>query len=153
MTRHSERAHSYRDDPQVPDFDDSRPLFVFDGHCGLCSGGVRWLMASDTQGKVGFASAQGSLGAALYRHYGVDIDTTYLLIEGGHCWGMSGGYMRLLPVVGWPWRLFEAFRVLPESWLDAVYRIIARNRYRWFGRHEHCALLTPEQRSRLIDPQ
>lgn len=150
MTRHSLAPYSYRDDPAVPAFDDSRPLFVFDGHCGLCSGGVRWLMASDPDGRVAYTSAQGALGAALYRHYGVAVDTTYLLVHEGECWGMSGGYMRLLPVVGGPWRLFEAFRIVPESWRDVVYRLVARNRYRWFGRHDHCALLTEEQRRRLI---
>lgn len=150
MTRHSTLAHSWRNDPAVPDFDECRPLFVFDGHCALCSGGVRWLMASDPQGKIAFASAQSELGAALYRHFGLAVDTTYLLIEGGHCWGMSGGYLRLLPVIGGAWRLFEVLRLVPEAWRDAAYRVIARNRYRWFGRHEHCALLTPDQRSRLV---
>ena len=150
MTKHSQRSYSYRDDPAVPDFDDGRPLFVFDGHCGLCTGGVRWLMASDKAGKVAFTSAQGSLGAALYRHYGVEIDTTYLLIQNGECWGKSGGYLRLLPVVGGPWHLLRVFRILPESLMDGVYGVIARNRLRWFGRYEHCELLTPEQRERLI---
>ena len=150
MTRHSGTAYSYRTDPDVPDFDDSRPLFVFDGHCGLCSGGVRWLMRSDKKGAVAFTSAQGALGASLYRHYAINMDETYLLIEGGHAWGMSGGYLRLMPVIGGFWRLYGLLRAVPESWRDAAYRMIARNRYRWFGRHDYCALLTEEQRRRLI---
>ena len=150
MTRHSQHPYSYRDDPAVPDFDDSRPLFVFDGHCGLCSGGVRWLMRTDRKRAVAFTSAQGELGAALYRHYAMEIDTTYLLIDQGHAFGMSGGYLRLLPRLGWFWRLLSIFALVPEPLRDAAYRLIARNRYRWFGRYEHCALLTKEQRSRLL---
>ena len=150
MTRYSSEAFSWRDDPAVPLFDESRPLFVFDGHCGLCSGGVRWLMSADQQGKILYTSAQGELGASLYRHFGVEIDTTYLLIKDGHCWGMSGGYLRLLPVLGGAWRLLEITRLIPEAIRDALYRLMARNRYRWFGHHEHCSLLTPEQRSRLV---
>ncbi len=96
------------------------------------------------------ASAQGELGASLYRHFGVEIDTTYLLIKDGHCWGMSGGYLRLLPVLGCAWRLLEITRLIPEAIRDTLYRLVARNRYRWFGHHEHCSLLTPEQRSRLV---
>jgi predicted DCC family thiol-disulfide oxidoreductase YuxK len=150
MARHSSRPHSYREDPAVPGFDDTRPLFVFDGHCALCSTGVRWLMAADQVGRVRFTSGQGPLGSALYRHYGLELDTTFLLIDGGHCGGMSAGVLRLLPVIGGPWRLLEVMRILPEAWRDALYRVIARNRYRWFGRREHCVLLTAEQRERLI---
>lgn len=150
MTRHSKTAYSYRDDPAVPLFEDGRPLFVFDGHCGLCSGGVRWLMRADHRRRIAFTSAQGELGQALYRHYGMEIDTTYLLIDRGEAFGMSGGYFRLLPYLGGPWRLFRVFAVVPERLRDAVYRMIARNRYRWFGRYDHCALLTDDQRSRLL---
>lgn len=150
MSRHSEKPYSYRADPAVPSFDDGRPLFVFDGHCGLCSGGVRWLMKADRKGRIAFTSAQGELGGALYRHYGVEIDTTYLLIERGEAYGMSGGYFRLLPYLGGVWHGFRVFVIVPERVRDWGYRLIARNRYRWFGRWEHCQLLTPEQRSRLL---
>jgi predicted DCC family thiol-disulfide oxidoreductase YuxK len=150
MTRHSQTPFSYRDDPAVPKFGDSRPLFVFDGHCGLCSGGVRWLMRVDREGKIAFTSAQGELGGALYRHYGVEIDTTYLLIDRGEAYGMSGGYFRLLPYLGGAWHLFRVFGVFPEPLRDWFYRLVARNRYRWFGRYEHCELLTPDQRTRIL---
>lgn len=150
MTRHSVTAYSYREDPAVPRFDDARPLFVFDGHCGLCSGGVRWLMKADREGRIGFTSAQGELGRALYRHYGVDVDTTYLLIDRGEAFGMSGGYFRLLPYLGGAWHVWRILGLVPEAVRDAVYRLVARNRYRWFGRHDLCALLTEEQRSRLV---
>jgi predicted DCC family thiol-disulfide oxidoreductase YuxK len=107
-------------------------------------------MSADRRGNILYTSAQGELGASLYRHFGVEIDTTYLLIKDGHCWGMSGGYLRLLPVLGGAWRLLEITRLIPEALRDALYRLVARNRYRWFGHHEHCSLLTPEQRSRLV---
>lgn len=150
MSRHSQTPHSYRDDPAVPPFDDSRPLFVFDGHCGLCSRGVRWLMRSDGKRRIAFTSAQGPLGAGLYRHYDVEIDATYLLIDQGQAYGMSEGYFRLLRHLGPFWQVFRLAGILPEGLRDAVYRLIARNRYRWFGKYDHCVLLTDDQRSRLL---
>ena len=150
MTHHSQTAFSYRDAPAVPVFDDRRPLFVFDGHCGLCSGGVRWLMHADRKRRIAFTSAQGTLGGALYSHYGVEIDATYLLIDQGHAYGMSEGYFRLLPYLGGAWQVWRIVGIVPEILRDAVYRLVARNRYRWFGRYEHCALLTEDQRSRLL---
>ena len=143
-------AFSYRSDPGVPDFDDSRALFVFDGVCVLCSGGAARLMKLDRHGRVNLTPVRSELGQALYRHYGVDWNTTYLLIDAGRAYTATAGYLRLCAVLGGPWRLLQVGAVMPERWRDAAYALVARNRYRWFGTADHCALLTPEQRKRLI---
>ncbi len=150
MTRYSPTSFSYRADPAVPTFDDSRPLFVFDGHCALCSRGVRWLMRVDRKRGIAFTSAQGPLGEALYRHYGVALDDSYLLIDQGQAYGLSEGYFRLLRYLGGAWHMGRVLGIVPESLRDAVYRAVARNRYRWFGKYDHCVLLTDDQRSRLL---
>lgn len=72
---------SYRNDPAVPDFDDSKALFVFDGVCVLCSGGAAWLMRHDRHARINLTSAQSPLGQALYHHYGMIMDESYLLIH------------------------------------------------------------------------
>lgn len=141
---------SYRADPNVPEFDDSRALFVFDGVCVLCSGGAAFLMRHDARARVNFTAANSALGRALYQHYGVDFDATYLLVEGGRAYTASAGYLRLCAVLGGWWRVFRVGTAIPERWRDAAYSVVARNRYRWFGTAEHCALLTPEQRARLL---
>lgn len=141
---------SYRQDPRVPAFDDSRALFVFDGVCVLCSGGAAFVMRRDRQARVNFTPVRSQLGQALYAHYGVDWNTTYLLIEGGRAYTASAGYLRLCGVLGGAWHLSRAASVIPERWRDAAYALVARNRYRWFGTAGHCALLSPEQRARLI---
>lgn len=143
-------AYSYRDDPAVPTFDDARALFVFDGVCVMCSGGAALLMRHDRHGRVAFTPARSELGQALYRRYGVDWDETYLLVEGGHAYTASAGYLRLCTVLGGAWRLLRIGTLVPERWRDAAYALIARNRYRWFGKVEHCTLLTSEQRARLL---
>ena len=142
--------YAYRNDPAVPAFDDSRALFVFDGTCVLCSGGASWLMRQARGETVRFASAQTLLGQALFRHFGLDPDETYLLVEGGRGWHRSDGYLRLCAVLGGPWRLLRATAIVPRPLRDWVYDQVARNRYRWFGRAEQCALLTPDQRARLL---
>ena len=148
MTR---TVYSYRNNPAVPPFDDSRPLFVFDNVCVLCSGGVRFLMQRDPQGRIAYTCAQGSLGQALYRHYGIEMDATYLLIADGRAWSERQGYLKLAEKLGGWWRLAQVGRIVPRPLADALYRLIARNRYRWFGKTQTaCALLTEDQRSRLI---
>jgi predicted DCC family thiol-disulfide oxidoreductase YuxK len=150
MPEISAQPHSYRADPAVPPFDDSRALFVFDGVCVLCSGGVRWLMRFDRPAKVNFTSMQGPLGEALYRHYGINPDESYLLIANGRAFTASRGYLELCALVGGIWHVLRICALIPEGWRDVLYGVIARNRYRWFGRIEYCALLTPQQQARLL---
>jgi predicted DCC family thiol-disulfide oxidoreductase YuxK len=150
MTEVSAEPYSYRRDPDVPAFDDSRPLFVFDGTCALCSGGASWLMRLDRAAHIAFTTTESPVGAALYRHFGADRDGTYLFLVAGRAYGLSEGYFRLCEELGGPWRLLKALRLVPRPVRDGVYRLVARNRYRWFGRRGHCALLTPEQCERLL---
>jgi predicted DCC family thiol-disulfide oxidoreductase YuxK len=142
--------YSYRQDPGVPAFDDGLALFVFDGVCVLCSGGAAFVMRYDRRARVNFTPASSSLGQALYRHYRIDWNETYLLVEGGRAYTASAGYLRLCTVLGGAWHCLRVSAVVPERWRDAAYALVARNRYRWFGKVEHCTLLSPEQRARLL---
>ncbi|HXT78013.1 MAG TPA: DUF393 domain-containing protein [Acetobacteraceae bacterium] len=100
---------SYHDDPAVPAFDDGRPLFVFDGVCVLCSGAVSWIMRYDKITRVNFTPAQGAIGQALYAHYGVEMNESYLLIAGGRAFTASRGYLELCRVLG-GWCIFRVSR-------------------------------------------
>lgn len=143
--------YSYRDNPDVPAFDDSRPLFIFDHVCVLCSGGVSFIMKHDTAGKIAFTSAQGPLGDALARHFGIDWDDSYIFVHNGRAHIRSDGYFEVARALGGWWRAALVFRIIPRALRDFVYDMIARNRYRWFGKTaQACQLLTPEQRRRLI---
>lgn len=126
------------------------PLFVFDGHCVLCSSGASFIMKHDHKHAVQFASAQSELGSAIYEVLGMPIDESYLLIDRTGVHTKSDGYFRLAQILGGCWRIAAAARIVPRPIRDWIYDHVARNRYRWFGRTEQCRLLTPEQRSRLI---
>ena len=142
--------YAYRDDGHVPPFDDSKALFVFDGVCVLCSRGASWLMRLDRKRRVNFTSAQGPLGQALYAHFGLKMDESYLLIVGGRAYTASAGYLRLCRVLGGPWHVLRLGGLIPAGLRDWVYARIARNRYRWFGKVDYCVLLDEDQRQRLI---
>ena len=144
-------AYSYKDDPAVPAFDDSRPLFLFDGICVLCSRGAGTIIRHDEEGRINLASAQSPLGAALYRHYGLVLDQSYLLLLRGRAFTRSAGFLELFAILGGRWRLLEAIRIFPEPLRDWIYDRVAANRYRWFGKAEYCARLGEAQRRRLID--
>jgi predicted DCC family thiol-disulfide oxidoreductase YuxK len=150
MPEVSKSRFSYRDDRSVPAFDDRRALFVFDGVCVLCSGGASWIMRHDRKALINFTPAQGTLGRALYTHYGVAMDESYLLITDGRAYTASRGYIELCRILAGWWNVLRAAVVIPERFRDWLYGLIARNRYRWFGKTAYCTLLTPEQRRRLL---
>jgi predicted DCC family thiol-disulfide oxidoreductase YuxK len=150
MPEVSGNRFSYREDRAVPAFDDSRALFVFDGICVLCSGGASWIMRHDRKALANYTPAQEGLGQALYAHYGVEMDESYLLIADGSAYTASRRYIELCRILGGWWYIQRITAVIPERLRDRLYALIARNRYRWFGKTDYCTLLTPEQRCRLL---
>ncbi|MEM6856428.1 MAG: DCC1-like thiol-disulfide oxidoreductase family protein [Pseudomonadota bacterium] len=154
---HSQKAldvykpYSYRDDPAVPDFDDSRSLFIFDHHCVLCSGGVGFIMKQDKRSAIAFTSAQEHLGEALCQHYGIDWDESFLFLHKGRAYIKFDGYFAVARAMGGLWHIPTVFQIVPRFITDRVYDLVARNRYKWFGQTEEaCAVLTADQRARLI---
>lgn len=132
--------HSYRADPTVPAFPDTRKLIVFDGVCVLCSGFARFVARRDKTEQFSFVAAQSPLGKALFRHYGLDETDfeTNLLIEDGRAHGRMEAFARIMKGLGMPWSLAMGVFILPLSVRNWLYDRIARNRYRNFGRYETC---------------
>jgi len=133
---------SYRTDPEVPRFRDDRAIIIFDGHCGLCSGLVRFILRQDRKDRFRLLPAQTPLGHPLYVHYGLNPREyeTNILIEEGVVWFKSEGSIRLAERLGFPWSLIAALRLLPVPMRDGLYGILARNRLRWFGTRQACFL-------------
>ena len=144
--------YSYRDDPSVPAFPDDRPIIVFDGHCVLCSGWAQFVIRRDRTARFRLLAAQTPLGAALYEHYGLDATDyeTNILIEDGIAWFKSESTIRILIGLGLPYSMVRALRVLPLALRDRGYNVIARNRFRLFGRSDACFRPTPEIQERFL---
>lgn len=133
---------------------DAPMIIVFDGVCVLCNGWVRFLLARDPQARFRFAAMQSAAGRALLASRGLDPDdpASFLLIVGQEAYTDTAAIRRVLGQLGPGWRLLAALLgVLPQRPRDALYRLVARNRYRWFGRHDQCLLPSAEQRERFID--
>ena len=144
--------YSYRQDPDVPDFPDGKPIIIFDGHCAFCSGWARFVLENDREGRFRLMAAQSPTGTALYKHYGLDPENyeTNILIENGIGWFKSEGSIRMAEGLGYPWSLALVFRLLPLPVRDWLYDFIARNRFRIRGRLEQCFIPSDEEKSRFI---
>jgi predicted DCC family thiol-disulfide oxidoreductase YuxK len=106
----------------------------------LCSSWVTFLLRHAEHGRFRFSTTQSAAGRALLEAHGVDADnpSTFLFLEGGRAYTESDAVIRMLRAFGGAWRVAALGRVLPRRIRDAVYRWVARNRYRWFGRRQHC---------------
>ena len=129
-----------------------KSLIVFDTMCVLCSANARFVLAHDRRRHFRLTSAQGPLGEALYRHYGLPTDDyeTMLVIERGRLLTESDGAIAIARGLGWPWRAAAIARIVPKPIRDALYRLIARNRYRWFGRRDSCWVAGPDDKDRIL---
>ena len=120
-------------------------MAVFDGLCNLCSGGARWLQHHQGEAPFHLVPMQSDLGRTLLAQHGYEPDDplTFLVLDGERCLTQSDACIHLVAAAGGGWRLIHAARVIPRALRDSVYRLIARNRYRWFGRRKTCYLAQP----------
>lgn len=127
-------------------------VVLFDGVCNLCNGSVQFLLKRDPEGRFRFASLQSDAGRSLLAEHGLAMDclSSVLLIEDGRVWQESSAALRIARHLPGPWKLLRVFAAVPRPLRDAVYRWIARNRYRWFGKAEACWLPTPELKERFL---
>jgi len=128
-------------------------IVVFDAECLLCSAWVRFLLKHDRAARFRFASIQGEQGKRLLRDAGLRIEglETLLLVDGESVYRHTDAILRVLKIMGMPWRLSAIARIVPASLRDRMYRFAARNRYRFFGRRETCYLPKPEEAWRFLD--
>ena len=127
-------------------------VIVFDGVCVICNGWVRFLLRHDRRGRYRFAAMQNESGRALLHAHGLDPadPVSFLLVEDGRAWTDTDAIVRVLQGLGGPWHAAALARVVPRGLRDRAYRGLARNRYRWFGRHDQCLLPSPEQAPRFL---
>jgi predicted DCC family thiol-disulfide oxidoreductase YuxK len=106
----------------------------------------------DRQGRYRLLPAQSALGRALYRHYGLDPENyeTNILLKDGCAYFKADGSIRMAQGLGFPWSLAVAARVLPARLREALYDIVARNRFAIFGRSDVCYAPRPEYRDRFL---
>ena len=145
-------VYSWRRDPGVPAFSDDRPVIVFDGSCVLCSASAQFVLRHDRRGRFRLTTAQGAVGEALYRHFGLangDYETL-LVLEEGRLLTRSQAAIAIARGLGWPWRAATIARLVPRALRDRLYVLVARNRYRLFGRRNSCWAPSSEQRDRIL---
>ncbi|MBL8990405.1 MAG: thiol-disulfide oxidoreductase DCC family protein [Phycisphaerae bacterium] len=136
----------------MPDHD-GRAVVLFDGVCNLCNGSVRFIVRRDRAGRIAFAPLGSPAAARVLSAAGVEgvaLPDSLVLVRSGRVHVCSGAALRIAGLLRWPWPVLTVLLAIPWPLRDWVYRWVARNRYRWFGRRETCMMPTPELRSRFL---
>jgi predicted DCC family thiol-disulfide oxidoreductase YuxK len=129
------------------------PLVLYDGVCGLCSKSVRWILRHEKDHTLRFAPLQGPTAAALREQYPQIPRTleSVVLVEGGRVHLRSKAFLYTAHHLRAPWRWAYAVRWFPAFVMDLGYRLIARIRYRVWGKTDACELPAPDERARFLD--
>ncbi len=139
-----------------PEATHQRPVILFDGVCNLCNSAVQWVIERDKDRRFDFASLQSDAARRELEKIlgGDEIDAlpdSIVLIDSDGVHSRSAAALRIACGLGRPFTLFRLGMVLPRPIRDAIYDLIARNRYRWFGRRESCMTPTPDVAARFLD--
>lgn len=129
------------------------PILLYDGSCGLCHASVRFVLRRERAPTLSFAALDSLTATALReRHPGLipERPDTVVLVADGRVFLRSRAFFQVTRHLRAPWRWLSAFRVLPAFLTDLPYRLVARLRYRLWGRVDACELPRPEQRERFL---
>lgn len=128
------------------------PIVLVDGVCHFCQGVAKWIIKRDPKGKYHFASLQSDVAKRLLEQGRLPVDRmdTFVLIEDGKYYTRSTAALKLAKGLKFPYPLLYGFVIIPRPLRDAVYGVIARNRYRWFGKDETCMLPSPDIKDRFL---
>jgi predicted DCC family thiol-disulfide oxidoreductase YuxK len=127
-------------------------IILFDGVCNLCNNSVKFIIKRDTSGYFKFASLQGETGQRLLKKHSLNYDlNSFVLIEKEKAYLKSSAALRVCSQLGGAWRILSIFRFLPPLFRDFLYDIVAKNRYKWFGKEESCILPLPKWKQRFLD--
>lgn len=125
---------------------------LFDGVCNFCNASINFIIKRDKKGTFLFTPLQSDLGQKLMKQYDINPDKqdSIILIDSKKAYFKSDAALRISKELQGGWKYLRFFLVLPGFIRDFVYDIIARNRYKIFGKKEACMIPTPEERARFV---
>lgn len=131
--------------------DNSEAVVLFDGECNLCNHSVQWILKNERKPLFRFCSMQSNSGQALLKQHGfVEMPETLVLIKEGKFKIQSDAVLAIAGDMNLKFRWISWFSWIPKGIRDGIYKWIAKNRIKWFGKADSCFLMRSEWKSRFI---
>jgi len=132
---------------------EEKKIILFDGLCNLCSSSVHFILKRDKKNQFLFGSLQGKAGQDYLNKFNLPADTfnSFMLIDGEKMYTRSSGVLRMLKHLGNGWQLLYAFIIVPKFIRDSIYNLVAKNRYKWFGKKTECWLAAESMKVKFLD--
>ncbi len=118
-------------------------IVFFDGVCNLCNTSVQLIIRNDTKARFKFAPLQSKIARELLKPFGNIHSDSVLYLKNGILYESSSAALQIARKMDGLWPLLFVFIIVPPFIRDALYRWIAKNRYRWFGKKDQCMI--PEE--------
>ena len=132
--------------------DSGKKVILFDGVCNLCNSSVNFVIDRDKNNKFVFSALQDEKGKKLVKDHGISelyLDTIVLL-KNGKAYTKSTAALEITRDLPGLWPLMYGFIIVPKFIRNWVYDLIAKNRYKWFGKKDECRIPTPELRQKFL---
>ena len=127
-------------------------IILFDGLCNFCNFWVNFLLDRDKKDKFRFTPLQSEKGEELLKKFNLstkDFDT-FVLIDGDKYYIRSTASLIVAKNLGGLWKVLYSLIIIPGPIRDFIYNLVAKNRYKLFGKKESCRIPTPEERSKFL---
>jgi len=119
-----------------------KPVILFDGICNLCNASINFILKRDKEKQFRYVSLQSDEGKKFVQLYQIPNETdSVILIKGEKTFLESNAAIEIARMLPTPWKWAEVFKIVPLRIRNSIYRWIARNRYRWFGKRKTCRVI------------
>jgi predicted DCC family thiol-disulfide oxidoreductase YuxK len=128
------------------------PVVLFDGVCNYCNNVINFIIRQDRKKRLRFAPLQSSAGQELLASHALprgDFES-FVFVYKDRAYQKSTAALQLASLLPWYWQWLQVLRIVPPFLRNLVYDLVARNRYKWFGRKETCMVPGPDIRSRFL---
>lgn len=138
---------------EIADLPKDKKIILFDGVCNLCNASVQFVIKHDKKDVFRFAALQSELGLKIIKHIGIDITNTdsIVLYEPGKAYYYkSEAALLIIKEFGGIYTMLRILTLFPKFLSNFVYDLVAKNRYRWYGKQESCMIPTPELAAKFL---
>lgn len=131
----------------------SDSILLFDGVCNLCNRVIRFVIRRDKSDNIRFAPLQSEVSAELLLKFNIDPGKTdsVVYLARGKVYLKSSAVLHLLKDIGGGWKILFGLIIIPRFIRDFFYELIAKNRYRLFGKKDHCMVPSEEVKLKFLN--